>query len=435
MRQGGSLCFFLMVILSFSGLATAAPASAWKTSLGQSWPRLIDGLREKGIHSVGALDLNKFSQEAKKISWRVNPQSAPFIVTGGRPSAFYIIDQKKVFISDNIPADALASLADLELHEALGALGYDDRHYSLSSSLHLLLEADPATQNKLLDLYGASFFKKENLMNRRDDGGSSVGGGGDITTLLIKNLVLADILKTKNVGLDFLQAYPAIDFEPILSSEVDYIALNYKFRSQEAIANAGPLPGVLPQKNYQELLSVYVPLPLWEKGPEMRQRIIQDIKKKILTLLPGGQVWDWFADRDALYIKKVRESMISGKNEMSQYANESTAPSLPESAQPPLPGQIYFECTYTQGQGHYTYLVHAPFGRSQLQSTSIGLSDKTDDILMGMMRLEEDGHVSMMYTSYHGKINSRPVKDPKDLSISLKIPGQAAIRYSCERKW
>jgi hypothetical protein len=70
--------------------------------------------------------------------------------SGSRQSAYYLRDKKQVYISDQIPAETVSSLPQLELHESLGALGYDDHTYALSTSLTTLSNMGPTQQRDRL---------------------------------------------------------------------------------------------------------------------------------------------------------------------------------------------------------------------------------------------------------------------------------------------
>ena len=144
-----------MALIAVSFVCGALPASAGD-DFGQSWPKIIQGLNDRGIKKIGDFDVADFVMKAKAIRWETMPESAPSVISGSRKSAYYLRAEHKVVISKRLPGDALASLPALELHEALGAVGYDDRNYALSTALHLLSKMDqPERREKLRKKYGA----------------------------------------------------------------------------------------------------------------------------------------------------------------------------------------------------------------------------------------------------------------------------------------
>lgn len=449
---------FLSLLL---GLSLSLPAAA-QTQVGESWPLIIDSLQRQGIKKVGDLDLAQFSAEAKsKIRWNYLKKETPSIISGGRTSAVYIYDPSSdtqgVYLNPKLPKEVAPYMPDLELHEALGALGYEDQQYNLSSGLRLLLDAEnPEDRKKILKSFSKGLFKEENL---RIEGGSSVGGGGDIRALLIKKEVLADIIKEEGqVTLDFLTAYPGINFEPIASNQVNYVALHYEFRNAGSIKAMGPMPRVAITNGYQELISVYVPMHAWEKSAAEKKRIQKEIREKIVGLFPASPKrkavrllpicngtqkmrFPHSNDSDVVYLQYNRGSALKNCFGFEdQTAIIVTTPALPEDAYPLEPGYYHYACTFTLGKLSNRQLIKIapPSEGGHVQGLSIALDD--GDSVHAMTRFNTDGKAdwAMISLSKEGQAFGKALRVKKDLTVndsSISIPyKKQSLSFSCKRR-
>jgi hypothetical protein len=353
-----------------------------------------------------------------------------------------------------IPRDALESLADLELHEALGTLGYEDNQYALSTSLRVLAETESAeTREKLKKTLEKGVFSEKNLRNQHD-GGSSVGGGGDIRALIIKNQVLAEILKeNRKVSMDFLTNYPLINFEAIYSDQMDYVSLQYAYRSHAALANVGSMNRVPFSKDgTQELFTVFVPVAYWSKGAKQRKILMKELKRKVTGLFPvsdkpkmrtfkicqGSQKVTVPASRDqeVVNIQAVRAGYKTGCDRAAEFASSFTTPGLPDGVLVPEPGSFYFDCSFVKGAARRdeTVRVSASTPRHaqmidvkltpeiRLMAIPIFAGSRLESILL---RLEKGDEVI--------EKKEKTITSPNDTTTSIIFQGEKIV-FGCVRR-
>lgn len=230
----------------------------------------------KGVTRVGDFDLEKFVRDSDRIEWRrFDPKNPPPRLTEGRRSAYYLTDRHKVYVSEAVPAKS-AQRPVLELHEALGALGYNDKHYSVSTSLEMLRETkDPKSRDTLSKELGKSIFDGKNLSS--EGSGSSVGGGGDLVALEVKQAVMRELLKAKpRVSITLLEAFALISFEPLYNPDEQFVAVKYNVLDLDSRVVPVPLAAVPIKNNRQELISVYVPVLAWNQSPRLRRQIVRE---------------------------------------------------------------------------------------------------------------------------------------------------------------
>lgn len=242
------------------------------TPLGESSNALLQGLVNRGVTRIGDFDLKQFLTDKKQIQWGVTNENLPESLTGDRRSAYYLKQEKKVFVSSELPAFSKDSMADLELHESMGALGYDDRAYALSSAIKLLSKTkEPQKLNQLLKVFGKEIFSKTKNLK---DSGTSVGGGGDLIALVAKERSLSFLLTNRYPTLDFLAAYPRINFEPNYQADAQELAIDYDYDRYYT----GPK---------REIITIVVPALLWQKDEASRLAIIQEALDSVLSFFPA----------------------------------------------------------------------------------------------------------------------------------------------------
>lgn len=221
----------------------------------------------QGVTEIGDFNLSRFYRQASGIQWsrfkgKINPSAFE-----GRRSAYFLTEGKKVYVSNELPSTVSEAYSLLELHEALGATGYDDENYSLSTGLHLLSKMpDGNFRDEILRSFDRDLFQS----STGSGSGTSVGGGGDLTAISVKYAVLQAILKRySKVNVSFLVTFPKIAFEPFYEKNQQFVALRYQADSKN------------------ELISVYVPALTWNKSPGKRRAIIEDLIVKVTDIFPA----------------------------------------------------------------------------------------------------------------------------------------------------
>lgn len=286
----------ILLILTQSSIAGA------DTNFSPELKQFTLTLMDKGIDQVGQFNLPEFYAELDNIQWHITDQpfSQPAVDAPGvtitvgpgsqvtfpgahipeeerpyRESARYNINQ--VYLSDDIvklkPSD---SRTQIILHEALGALGYNDHHSAQSSSL-ILLQKYP----ELAPALGDSFFNARSLIY----GGSSVGGGGDFDSIDLKQKVLNHIM-SKSVDSNFLSNYAGITFEPMDEPQNQRVMIMYEF-NRKGFWGKPRFKGVRQDRRYEELITVLFPRKSWiEASTRVKGQIIQFISYGILSVFP-----------------------------------------------------------------------------------------------------------------------------------------------------
>lgn len=284
----------------------------------QKLKQFTSDLIANGVTQVGELNLQTFHSELDKIQWYITAQSfsKPAIdalgVTisvgqgGGlvtsqgvhiperlrphRESARYITNQ--VFLGAGLAnQEDSTSRTQMLLHEALGALGYNDNHSAQSSSL-MLIHKHPGLAAPL----GDAFFNTRSLAA----GGSSVGGGGDFDSIDLKQKVLQEIFYTStSITPNFLSNYAGITFEPMDEPQNQRIMVMYEF-NRKGLWGKQRFSGVRQDRNYEELVTVLFPRQAFLNGStKTKSLIIQLISFGVLSIFPssGDQVNEFSYDR------------------------------------------------------------------------------------------------------------------------------------------
>lgn len=160
----------------------------------QSLPRILS---QMNAHQIGEINVSALIEELGQVKWISSTQA---ITKGsGKPrfACNYFVIERKVLC--NTFSTSEANLPLVTLHEGLGALGYVDEDYQISSAL-----AIHALTRKAEAIKGVS----DNLLNikrrttdevyRSKGGGTSVGGGGDSVGITIKTFAVATLVSIFN---------------------------------------------------------------------------------------------------------------------------------------------------------------------------------------------------------------------------------------------
>lgn len=213
------LMVFLFSILSISysfGQALSSPRQAQeqviKAELMKAYSNLFSILKTNGIQQMGGLDLDDVLQKLSEVTYHIVEKP---LQTQGRVGHRYLKEIKTVFIAADICGYREDGSLDvgsmLLLHESLGAAGFEDQKYQISSAIlmaaGLLSNASTSKiekENVLRSLSQINFttlksgtlvdsFKKGTSSAR--GGVSEAGGGGDPDGASYKMMILTVLLK------------------------------------------------------------------------------------------------------------------------------------------------------------------------------------------------------------------------------------------------
>jgi hypothetical protein len=154
---------------------------------------------EQGYEKIGKLNLNKLLKELDTVEWRTFDLGFLTGSGGKRTTSIYLVKDNMVVINmyalQNLVGKPIP-LYSWSLHEALGALGYEDENYEVSSSISFLANnKSPGIE----DLTSIDFVKhnfdsfkrsKKERVYEMSGGSTVVGGGGDAALIQLKQLLL-----------------------------------------------------------------------------------------------------------------------------------------------------------------------------------------------------------------------------------------------------
>lgn len=159
-----------------------------------------------GPGRVGWIDLAQIRSELRSLRICVNPDATPLTGSGTRHGSVYftkeriiVINRDRALANQHTPEYSL-----LLIHEVLGALGYPDENYMVSSLVYAKAQTpELGAQNVSLlqHVVGEIVDKSENdrrtetMTTAINTGGiSGVGGGGDPEAALIKPFAIFTLL-------------------------------------------------------------------------------------------------------------------------------------------------------------------------------------------------------------------------------------------------
>lgn len=190
----------MLVILSALHLTSAFAES--KSPNGHFRPlskKHVEMAMELGYEKIGKLKLNKLLGELETVEWRTFDLGFLSGSGGKRTTSIYMVKDTMVVINLHALQNLVGQPVPLyswALHEALGALGYDDENYELSSSISFLAN----NKNEGFENLTSIDFIKHNFSSVKRSkyektylmaGGSTVvGGGGDAVLIQLKQLLL-----------------------------------------------------------------------------------------------------------------------------------------------------------------------------------------------------------------------------------------------------
>ena len=441
---------FALILILTAALSARAALSVEEASL--SWRQIITELQAKGINQVGEFNLTQFVRESESVSWQKNENFPPEEITGNRRSAYYDPKNKKVYMSE-VPQSFLEKQVPLlSLHETLGALGYDDINYSLSTALSLLNQMnDPAERKFFAETYGRSLF---NAKSFKVAGTSSVSGGGDLFALHMKSEVLESLMKEpENFGPDLREAFPEIAFEPIYSRAAKSFVIRYAIKSAKSIKEYGAWMGVRRDRNYQDVLRIFVPLGRWQESKAERLMMIEEIKNRLLDIYPPmpkgffltkmpktcSALKQYTMMNDTgftvglsmITLRSTQEWLKRGCPDFVWQTRFWSSGQFPFGAEPEDAGNDFYECHYKwgktegsknlkiipRGMGHYSYMESIE-GKSE--------------VLFIKIITGKDGKMDKVELSYDSSRLTGQAQSPQHGEISGQLLGQEA-QISCDQ--
>lgn len=229
--------------------------------------QLFDLINKKGgVSEISWVNVPKLAKEIHEVRLLVNTSKEALIGSGTRAGSIYLTEQKTVILNSGllweITRDGRHQLPInvgfevLLLHEFLGALGYPDDNYELSSYLWIRSEPDafvPVIKNLESTLKSHLDVNTKRTLNvdfdlsqisdldKVSSGGSSgFGGGGDPTVALIKHYALGNFSHQIAYWTQYLklttaeaQAFPGV----LLLAKVEPKNLHVRFDAQNHSAS------------------------------------------------------------------------------------------------------------------------------------------------------------------------------------------------------
>ncbi|MDO9181205.1 MAG: hypothetical protein Q7U04_02295 [Bacteriovorax sp.] len=233
----------LILLFALSFTATALAKNIRGTAgevFGPMSKQFVETLLDRGIIKIGKLDLEKLLSELDEVQWRFMEEGFLMGSGGVRFTGIYIVKNKMVVI--NIPGLELLQkkpvpLTPWTLHEAMGALGYEDENYELSSVISFVAQTDEDTPIPV-DFVKNKFSKIDRRQSDRTyllaGGATVIGGGGDAVLVQLKQLLLKQYFKLiKDKTLKKSQEQIRSDFEKITTLPIEFLCepdgtLNYE---------------------------------------------------------------------------------------------------------------------------------------------------------------------------------------------------------------
>ncbi len=440
--------FSQLIFMIFLGaIAFSAPAESGTGAHGSHWVSIIDDLKKSGITHIGDFQLGVFRVSAGEIQWRSIQGDPGSVLSGSRKTAYYLWRQKQVYINDSLPSEALASVPQLELHEALGATGYNDRDYALSTAITTLSKmADSKLRRQLVDDFGHSLFQEVAM----SDGGSSVTGGGDLSTLYAKVQVLKLIMGGEqnrySATREFLRVFPSIGFEPVETGKISEVVIQYEY-----LGHSG-------REGSRERFSVFLPMKRWRKSVAERESIVREIARKVLEIFPGyrGEAMSSFTpsycspsvkkvsypvtlDLAVRNIQNFRGALQLGcRNEILGQDFAIIAPALERADSPKQAGNFYFACEFRYGAAKLATSVKITAGEGN-ERHSTGWRIDEGDFLLGTVALSKAGKIlwtTIQYTPPSGEripFKVDEASSPDHGKSEISVHGRA-LSFSCRKE-
>lgn len=150
-------------------------------------------------NELKVLDMTQLKNEILKVKLCVNLSDRPLIGSGTRKGSIYFKEEQTIiFNSKELLSHQKSGPALNMLHEFLGALGYSDQNYEITSYLYSVvhvesfgIETVKTVKKAAIQHLKNSPLVKDNINFSASEGGiSGVGGGGDPEIVFLKALAL-----------------------------------------------------------------------------------------------------------------------------------------------------------------------------------------------------------------------------------------------------
>ena len=223
-----------------------------------------------GNKNASGFDLSEFRTQLALIDWvDLGPEDALPAFIGSRRSAYFT--HHKVHISQRLSGHSSEDLALIGIHESLGALGYNDADYQVSTALWFLSGEERPNVREWFVSTTAWIVRisqrKQKLVQMAGGSGTMVGGGGDLYAAIAKARTLKEILKQRTVLRSYYLNLVRVAFEP------DYAVTG--------VTASAKMEG-------DGRLTIFVPVVRWMESSEKdRVEIVDQIAKTLLDYYPG----------------------------------------------------------------------------------------------------------------------------------------------------
>lgn len=193
MKSLWAIILAFVITTSSAFAATGTPNELFRPISTVHVQKVID----KGYTKIKQLDLKKLLSELEEVEWRTFAYGFLSGSGGKRFTSVYFVEDKMVVINmmslQNLVGKPVP-LYSWALHEAMGALGYNDENYELSSSISFIANSDLEQAPKNFEAVKTNFKSVPRTAKNQSysgDGGSTViGGGGDASMIELKQKLL-----------------------------------------------------------------------------------------------------------------------------------------------------------------------------------------------------------------------------------------------------
>ncbi len=185
-------------VIPFDEKFTVVPSPGLKDAILKDATLTVDSLLSQGVVDIGNVNLPQFKEQIKQVHLLVVTGGATALGSGQftvRMGNVYIPSTKTIYINEQTLVRNPEGSTKLMPHELLGALGYEDEKYQISTvmfSKNAKLAAELINKSKI-DL-GKKSVRSEakNMTNRQSSGGVTIIGGGGDELLFAAKLYMLD---------------------------------------------------------------------------------------------------------------------------------------------------------------------------------------------------------------------------------------------------